>query len=300
MKRHTTGIINGIIASTSYGANPLFALPLLHNGIGVNSILFYRYALAVLIYGMWITLKKKITLKISAKEFVVLLIMGLLFSFSSLTLYEAFKYIEAGIACTILFIYPMLVAIIMNIFYKEKITGTIIYAIILTFSGIILLYNGKHDATLNPHGVIMVLLSALLYAVYIVGVKNLKTIKHIKQDKLNFYVMLFGLLVYLFNLKFCTELQIIQSPILWICAIGLAIIPTIISIETINIAIKLIGSTKTAILGALEPLTALFFGILFFNEQLTLKICVGIAAILLGVMIVITRKNSSRSTTLKN
>lgn len=297
MKRHATGIINGIIASTSYGTNPLFALPLLHDGIGINSILFYRYAIAVLLYGAWITLKKRVSLKIAPKEMFVLLIMGLLFSFSSLTLYEAFKYIEAGIACTILFIYPMLVAIIMNIFYKEKINLTIIYAIVLTFSGIILLYNGKPDTTLNAHGVFMVLLSALLYAVYIVGVKNIKTIKHIKPDKLNFYVMLFGLFVYLFNLKFCTELQIIQTPKLWLCAMGLAIMPTILSIETINIAIKLIGSTKTAILGALEPLTAIFFGILFFNEQLTFRICIGIAFILLGVMLVITRKNTPQKAT---
>ena len=88
--------------------------------------------------------------------------------------------------------------------------------------------------------------------------------------------MFFGLIVYIYNLNFCTQLQIPLSPFMWLCVICLSIFPTIISLETITIAIKLIGSTTTAILGALEPLTAIFFGILFFDEHLTLRITLGI------------------------
>lgn len=291
MNTKTKGILNGAIASASYGTNPLFALPLFAAGIGVNSVLFYRYAIAVVIYGLWITCIKKISLKISIKELLPLFILAIFFSFSSLTLFDAFKYIEAGIACTILFIYPIMVAIIMAIFFKEKITKTVISAIILTSIGILALYNGKPGTTLNMHGIIVVLLSALLYALYIVGVKNIKTINEMNQDKMSFYIMFFGLFVYICNLKFCTQLQIINNPILWLYTIGLSIFPTIISLETINIAIKLIGSTLTAILGALEPLTAIFFGIVFFHQHLTLRISLGITLILLGVLLIVTKKN---------
>ena len=290
MNRHTKGILNGAIASSSYGTNPLFALPLYAGGIGVNSVLFYRYFIAVIIYWVWLKFYKKISLKISVKEFITLFIMGIFFSFSSLTLFEAFKYIEPGIACTILFIYPVIVAVIMTLFFKEKITKTVILAIILTSAGIILLYKGKPDADLNLHGVIVVLLSALLYALYIVGVKNISIIKNIESSKLSFYVMLFGLFVYVVNLKFCMQLQILHNPVSWFLVIGLALFPTIISLETLTVSIKLIGSTNTAILGALEPLTAIFFGILFFNEQLTLRISIGVILILFGVFLIISKK----------
>jgi len=83
------------------------------------------------------------------------------------------------------------------------------------------------------------------------------------------YVMLVGLSVFIFNLKFCTELQPITDTRVLLCSLALALFPTIISIETINVAIRLIGSTTTAILGALEPLTAIFFGLLLFHEILT-------------------------------
>lgn len=290
-KKRRIGLTYGAFASASYGTNPLFALPLYAAGIGVNSVLFYRYALALAIYFFWLKFIKQISLKITLKESVILLILGLFFSLSSYTLFDAFKYIEAGIACTILFIYPVLVAVIMAIFFKEKITKTVITSIALITVGISLLYHGKEGATLNLHGVLIVILSALLYSLYIVGVKNIKQVRHMNSAKMTFYVMLFGLIVYITNLNFCTELQPLTSPILWIYTIGLALFPTIISIETINIAIKLIGSTTTAILGSLEPLTALFFGVVIFHEQLTLRIIFGIVAVLFGVILIIKRKH---------
>lgn len=292
MKRHTIGYVNGIIASASYGTNPLFALPLYNLGIGTNSILFYRYFLAVAIYLIWIKFIKKVSIKITQKEFIILLLLGMFFSMSSLTLFDSFRYIEVGIACTILFIYPIIVVILMALFFGEKITKRVIVSIFLTFTGIILLYKGKADSVLNIRGVLMVLLSAVLYAFYIVGVKNISIIKHMKTEKLNFYVMLFGLMIYIFNLKFCTKLQILDKPIMLMCVLGLALFPTVISIETINIAIKLIGSTKTAILGALEPLTAIIIGVIVFNEQLSIRIIIGVILILSGVTLIVTKKKT--------
>ena len=288
------GITYGALAAASYGTNPLFALPLYAAGIGVNSVLFYRYAIALVLYGLWLKFVKKTNFKINVKEGLVLLLLGLFFSLSSYTLFDAFKYIEAGIACTILFIYPVLVALIMAIFFREKVTKTVITSIGLITTGITLLYHGKDGATLNLHGVLIVLLSALLYSLYIVGVKNIKIINHMNSAKMTFYVMLFGLIVYITNLHFCTELQPLTSPVLWLFVCGLAILPTIISIETINIAIKLIGSTTTAILGSLEPLTALFFGIVFFHEELTPRIMLGVIAVLSGVILIIRRKREHR------
>ena len=282
-KRRIIGTINGVIAAASYGTNPLFALPLYSRGMGVNSVLFFRYSIAVILYGVWLVCFKRIPV----------FLLGLMFSLSSLTLFEAFNYIEAGIACTILFIYPVLVAVMMAIFYKEKLTGIIAAAIGLTSCGILLLYNGKPGTSLNLHGIALVIASAFLYAFYIICVKKNKVIKSIRAPKLSFYVMLFGLIVYIYNLNFCTLLQIPQSPFMWLCVICLSIFPTIISLETITIAIKLIGSTTTAILGALEPLTAIFFGILFFNEHLTLRITLGIILILSGVLLIITKNKQS-------
>ena len=287
----TKGYINGIVAAVSYGTNPLFALPMFSNGIGVNSVLFYRYLFAVILYGLWIKFFKQISFKLTLKEFFTLFVFGVIFSLSSVFLFSAFNYMPSGLACTILFAYPLIVALISRIFFKEKLPRVIWFALCLVILGIILLYNGNQNGSLSIKGIVLVFLSALSYAIYMVGVKYTSTVRHIKPDKLTFYVMLFGLSVYIVNLKFCTELQPLNSWFMLICAIGLAIFPTIISLETITFAIKFIGATKTAIIGALEPLTALFFGILLFNEAVTPKILCGVGLILTGVILVIIQKN---------
>ncbi len=290
MKRKTIGFINGTIAAASYGTNPLFALPLYARGLNVNSVLFYRYAIAVLIYALWLKFVKKISFKITKKELLPIFALGVLYSISSITLFSSFQFIEAGVACTILFIYPVIVALIMSIFFKEKLTKTVIGSIFLTSIGILLLYKGKNGISLNINGIILVLFSALSYALYMIGINTIKPIQKINRAKLTFYVMTAGLTVYIYNILTTTPLQTLSTPSMWVFSIGLALFPTIISLETITISIKLIGSTTTAILGALEPLTAIFFGIIFFHEQMTIRIASGVILILIGVFQIILNK----------
>ena len=291
-KRHSAGLIYGAVAAASYGTNPLFALPLYSLGLSVNSVLFYRYAFAVIIYALWLMFFKKSSLAVHKNAIVPLFFLGILFSASSLLLFESFRFIDAGIACTILFIYPLLVAIIMVIFFKEKLSRSLVCAMLLTTLGLALLYNGGPNACLNIKGVFLVFLSALSYALYIVGVKNIPAVKHLKSNLLTFYVMLFGVSLYIINLKFGTGLQPLSSPFQWLCALALALLPTVISLETITNAIKLIGSVKTALLGALEPVTALFFGVLVFHEHLSFRILAGVFFILSGISLVILKKDS--------
>lgn len=290
----TKGYINGILAAVSYGMNPLFALPMYKLGMGVNSVLFYRYFFAVIIYGILIKLLKKTDLKLSLKEFICLFPLAILFSLSSVAMFEALNYLDSGVTCTILFVYPIIVALISVVFYHEKLTKTAIFAMILALSGIFML-NGGIKGNLNPLGIFFTLTSALVYAIYIIFVKNLTPIKHIKNEKLTFYVILFGLSVYIFNLKFCTELQPITDWRGFACAVALAIFPTIISIETINVAIRIIGPTIASILGALDPITAVFFGIVVFGEALTVNRIIGIVLVLAGAMLIILRDRLNKS-----
>ncbi len=78
---------------------------------------------------------------------------------------------------------------------------------------------------------------------------------------------MFGLSVYIVRLNFLTDLQVIPTAWLWGDVLALAILPTAVSLVCTALAIHYISSTPTAILGALEPVTALFFGVLLFHEK---------------------------------
>ena len=285
----TKGFILGAIAAASYGMNPLFTLPLYSAGMSVDTVLFYRYSLAVIVLGIMMKFQKQ-SFAIKRVDVLPLCIMGLLFSFSSLLLFMSYNYMDAGIASTILFVYPVLVAIIMAVVFKEKVSPITMFSIALAFVGISMLCKSPGGQTLSLVGITFVFLSSLSYAIYIVGV-NRSSLKDMPIAKLTFYVLLFGLSVYVVRLQFCTELQVIPTPMLWINAVSLAVFPTVISLVTMTKAIHYIGSTPTAILGALEPVTALFFGVLVFGEQLTPRIILGILMVITAVTLIIGGKS---------
>lgn len=285
----TKGFILGAIAAASYGMNPLFTLPLYSAGMSVDTVLFYRYSLAVIVLGIMMKFQKQ-SFAIKRVDMLPLCIMGLLFAFSSLFLFMSYNYMDAGIASTILFVYPVLVAIIMAVVFKEKVSPITMFSIALAFVGISMLCKSPGGQTLSLVGITFVFLSSLSYAIYIVGV-NRSSLKDMPIAKLTFYVLLFGLSVYVVRLQFCTELQVIPTPMLWINAVSLAVFPTVISLVTMTKAIHYIGSTPTAILGALEPVTALFFGVLVFGEQLTPRIILGILMVITAVTLIIGGKS---------
>lgn len=285
----TKGFILGAIAAASYGMNPLFTLPLYSAGMSVDTVLFYRYSLAVIVLGIMMKFQKQ-SFAIKRVDVLPLCIMGLLFAFSSLFLFMSYNYMDAGIASTILFVYPVLVAIIMAVVFKEKVSPITMFSIALAFVGISMLCKSPGGQTLSLVGITFVFLSSLSYAIYIVGV-NRSSLEDMPIAKLTFYVLLFGLSVYVVRLQFCTELQVIPTPMLWINAVSLAVFPTVISLVTMTKAIHYIGSTPTAILGALEPVTALFFGVLVFGEQLTPRIILGILMVITAVTLIIGGKS---------
>jgi drug/metabolite transporter (DMT)-like permease len=282
------GFTYGAIAAASYGLNPLFALPLYNVGISPDSVLFYRYGLAIIMLGILMKIQKQ-SFALHRKEILPLLVMGLLMAFSSLTLFVSYNYMDAGIASTILFVYPVLVAIIMALFFKEKISVVTMLSIGLAFWGISLLYKGDGGQTLSLFGVTLVFISSLTYALYIIGV-NRSILKTMPTSKLTFYALLFGITVFGVRLKFGLALDIITVPSLWINPVCMALFPTIISLITMAKAVHYVGSTPTAILGALEPITALVIGVSVFGEQLTPRIVTGIICVLIAVTLIIVGK----------
>lgn len=291
MNTRFKGLIYGAVAAMTYGLNPLFALPLYRAGLSVDSVLFYRYYLSVAMLSVLMIVRKQ-SFALNKKEFQLLLLIGFLFSGSSFCLFDSYNYMDAGIASTILFLYPILVALIMAVCYHERISRSTVFSILLAFVGIALLYKGEDGQTLNWYGVFLVFLSALFYAICMVGI-NRSALRIMPTVKLTFYSLLFGGLLFLIRLRGGVDLQMLPSSYYLIHIILIALLPTIVSLVTMTLAIHYIGSTITAILGALEPLTALVIGVLVFDEQMSWRIAWGILLILSAVTIIVLFKNNS-------
>lgn len=291
-KKALIGYPAGIITGVTYGLNPLFAVPLMRNGASVESILFFRYGMAVLILGIVLLLDRH-SFKISWKQSVVLLALGLLFTSSSMLLFRAYSYIPSGLATTLVFLYPVLVALIM-VFLKVVPSWPVWVSIIATFAGVVIMTQSNSSQSINSIGILLSIGSALAYALFIVIINRNKTISTISNSLLTFYCLLVGAVIFLGKgLSSGLDLTAgIATKLDWLNLIGLAVFPTIISTATLAVATRNIGATKASVLGVFEPITAIMVGTLVFGEPLTDNILVGmsIAIVAVSYMILSTKR----------
>ena len=289
------GTLCGIGAAVCYGTNPLGA-QLYREGMLPPSVLFWRFGLAFIIIAI-VMLFRKERLRVTSREFGVLTGLGLLFLASSLTLYVSFRMMAVGVASTILFVYPVITAAIMTIFFKERLTVVTALSIALSFAGVLLLYWTPGGGRLPLAGVVLVLISALTYAVYIIIMDRAHL--NMSSFKINFYVLIYCALGNLVMALASGGLQIPQTTTSWFLVGWLAVVPAILALVMMVYSAKYIGSTPTAIMGALEPTTAVLIGIFLFGEAFTTRLGIGIVLIFIAVIIIALQSNKKKETTLK-
>lgn len=264
----------------------------MNKGVSVDSILFFRYGIAVLILGSILFFDKQ-SFKINLKQAGVLLTLGVLYTLSSTFLFEAYKYIPSGLATTLIFLYPVLVALIM-VFLRVVPSWQVWLAIVATFVGVIIMTQSNSSQEIDPIGILLSIGSALVYALFIIIINRSKTISDISNSLLTFYALLVGAVIFFVRTAISGGdiMAGIDSNMDWLNLVGLAILPTIVSTATLAVATRNIGATKASVLGVFEPITAILVGTLVFGEALTNNIIIGILIAMVAVtfMIISTKR----------
>lgn len=280
------GYIFAAIAAATYGTNPAFAVPLYEQGMNPTSVLLFRYLLSLpvlLIMMFW----RGQSLRLSRHEVLPVAVLGILMGISSLGLFESYKYMNAGVASTLLFMYPVMVAVIMSFFFHERFRITTGICLVVMGAGLLMLMSPGEGGGFNLIGFLFVFISSLTYALYLVMTNVSSKIQRIPTLKLLFYQLLFGSVVF-FAMLAAGETLIVPSGFAgWGNVMALAILPTALSLGCTTLAIHSIGSTSTAIFGALEPVTAVILSVLFLGQSLTPRECVGGLLIVIATTMVI-------------
>ncbi len=283
--RYWNGFLCGILTSATFGTIPLFTLPLMRGGMQLPSILLYRFALSALLLGVAVALTRK-TFRISGKECWTLGYLSLLYTGSALFLFWSYDYLASGIATTIIFLYPVFVAVLMAVFFKEKLSVFVYAAIVMSLVGVALLSGAGSAGGIQATGVVLGVLSALSYGVYIIGV-NKSCVQNMCAWKLTFYVFLFSSLIFAILALCKGGIQPVHGWNAHFHLLMLALVPTVISNLSLVYAIKNIGSTLSAVLGACEPLTAMIIGVSVFKEPFTRSVACGLVLIITAVTLII-------------
>lgn len=282
MKDVVKGYILAFVSALTYGLIPLFMIPLKKmTFFSVDVALFYRFLIASFFIFLYLIYLRE-NIKINFREGVLYTILGGFYAFSADLLFIAYDYLSPGIASTIFFIYPIMVAVIMGVFFKEKITIFTAISLIGVIVGVGIL-SINEDFSINYIGLSVSLLGALLYGLYIIIINKTKI--NASGIKISFYSMLFSSFYFLIKAIIKGDSIAIPSVEIGFQLILFAVVTTSLSVVTLVYAIRFIGSTPTAIMGAFEPIVAVLISVIFFEEQLTFFLILGGGIIILGVLI---------------
>ena len=296
--KSSVGLFLGLMAAVCYGFIPLFTKELQAPAVGLplssSTILFYRFGIASLILAAIMFVRRE-SFRITYAEFVRLVQLAFLSNGAALFLISGYRYCSSsGVATTLHFTYPILTALIMMIFFRERSRLSTWIAIGLSIAGVALLSGVGGGA--QWLGIVLEIISALCFALYLIRV-NRSRVSQMPVVKLTFYVMAFGALIFAAFIAYeradfdiSAHYALIPSASGWFNLCLLSVICTVVTNLALVYATQNIGPTVASILGVLEPLTALVIGVLFLDEALTPSMAAGIGLILPAVLIIILRR----------
>lgn len=301
-KKHRRLRLNGMfyaaLSSASFGFSPLFTIGLLSAGLSGFDVLSYRWLLAGIALMIYAACKKKPLRLESYDEAWKLVLLSSLRAITSATLLIGYANIASGIASTINFMYPIIVALCMMLFFGEKKSLINIGAIVLSILGVYLLASGDGltiEGGNTTLGLVCSLVSAFSFAAYYILMKRLKADK-IEVVKSTTWIMMLSA-GYFIAASMLSEghITIVTDGKSWLYIAGLALWATMVSNFTGVKAVRRIGPTLTSIFGALQPLTAVILGVCYLDEHLGVKTIVGITLIMIAVSIVVTHQNTKKA-----
>lgn len=221
--------------------------------------------------------------------------LGLLgYYLASLFDFMGLQYISAALERLVLFLYPTLVMLLAAAFHGRGITRRDIVALALSYGGIVLVF--ANDLSVQGAGVVIgsfwVALSALCYAVYILGSGRLVT----RLGSLRFacsagLVSCLGVVAH-FLVARDAALLFSQPVEVYGLSLLMAAVSTVLPIVLTSEGIRRIGASHAAMVSSVGPVATIFLGLWFLGEEITAIQLAGAALVMAGVLAIsLAKKN---------
>lgn len=286
------GIIFTFMSALLFGITPVLATVTYGMGSTPETLTFYRNLFAVPIL-MTVLLIKKVDIRITLKSLLKIMLIGTVgCGMTTLMLYKSYEYVGIGTATTLHFLYPVFVALICFLIYKEKLSVQKLAALILAVTGIF--FFADKNQTSGWIGLILAVASGLTYSFYMIGIEK-KGLKDIDPYKVSFYIALSvscALLIY--NIP-THSIIFTLPPKAMLYTLIISFCTSFLAVVLLQSGIKYLGASTAAILCLFEPVAGMISGALFLNEQITVSKSIGCILIITAVVILIIRLPKSRN-----
>ncbi|UOB17401.1 DMT family transporter [Abyssalbus ytuae] len=282
-------ILTGVLGIVLFSAKAVMVKLAYNYNVSTVNLLLFRMIFSLPFYVlMAILYKPDRTVYIEKKNYLSLFFFGFIgYYLASFFDFLGLQYIKASLERIILFIYPTIVIVLSCLFLKKRIKKIQIVAIILTYVGVVLASWGDFSVQGNEFatGALLIFLSALTYASYLVGSDWL--IPKFGVITFTSYAMIVSCCCVIIHYLIFERTQLLNyHQNVYFLGLGMAFLSTVIPSYLVSYAIKKIGAADFSILGSLGPISTIILANIFLGEEISLLQFLGTLVVILGIVII--------------
>lgn len=294
-KQQSLGIIFALVGSLLFSTKAIFVKLSYQHQIDSISLLLLRMIFALPFYlfmiirvlgqqwQSWIAVRRK--------HWLALLITAILgYYLSSLLDFLGLQYIGASVERLILFIYPTFIAIISFFVFKERVTLLQAGALALSYIGLLFVFgNNLHSISFDSYfwrGSFLILGCAVTFAIFLV--LNQWLIPKFGATSFTSISMTIACLIVILHFLLSRPLSGLfgYPPVVYLYALAMATMATVVPSYIVNYAIQRIGATRSAILASVGPISTVSLAYLLLGERLLPAQMAGGLLVIAGVTVV--------------
>lgn len=289
--KHLYGPLCAIFATLGFSSRAIFIKLVYQNSsVDPTTLLALRMLIALPFFvGMMLWARQSNSVKISRKEVLILIAMGMVgFYLSSYLDLMGLQYISASLERLILFLYPTMVVVLSAVLARRMISPTEISGLLISYAGILMVFLQdlrQHHMEVKPIliGGGLVFAAAITYAIYLVGSQNL--VKKMGSTRYTGWVMLCSCSAALvqFSTFNAPERLLEAKPVIGL-VVMIAVFGTVLPTWLLAKSIKVIGANRTAAICTLGPVMTMGFSAWMLGESMSLVQILGAGLVIIGVV----------------
>lgn len=227
--------------------------------------------------------------RLATPDLRAIVVLGLVgYYLSSYFDFLGLQYITAALERLVLFLYPTFVLLLSAALFGRRITSRDVAAVAISYVGIAIVFmNDFHTQPGNVvAGSLWVLLSAFLYATYLLGSGRL--VGRVGSIRFACYAGVVSCIAVVAHFLVMRDWRVIveQAAPVYGLSILMAAVSTVMPIVLTSEGIRRIGASHASIVGSVGPVATIFLGFIFLGEAITVVQLAGAALVLAGVLIV--------------
>jgi drug/metabolite transporter (DMT)-like permease len=294
------GIAFALIGVLAFSFRPIL-IKLAYNShpVSPSTLFFLRMVISLpffLATAWWL---RGSGVRLTARDWAAVAGLGLLgYYLASFMDFLGLQYVGAGVGRLILFLYPTLVLVLSFVFLRRRPTARQVTALFLTYAGIALVVSDQVGATpqgkLFLLGVLLVFASALFYAAYLVASSEI--VKRVGSMRFTAYSMMAATVPAVLQFVALEGPRSLElPPDVWLYAVLIGTFCTVLPVFLQAEALRRIGATEFALVGAVSPVSVAVMSALGLDEPFGWPQVAGAALVIGGVLLVSMRVSLKRS-----